>query len=167
MVDHVPVGADPDLPRPRLPALTLLVGRITTIKLVYWAGLTAWEIALGLAPWTYAVRFPVSVVVAAVSSLLACIWAAYAARAVDRMAGALERSIPTVATAFIAASVVASPASLPLLIVERQRSIEGCAPAVCHWEAIWYWVAAVAIGTVVIPLVFALRMRPAAPAGAR
>src|SRR5205823_2577079 len=118
--------------------------------------------ALGLTPWTYAERFPVSIVVAIASSLLACLWAAHAARVVDIRAGALERSIPTVATTFIAASVVASPASLPLLIVERQRSIEGCVPVVCHWEAIWYWVAAVAVGTLVIPLVFALRMRPAA-----
>jgi Flp pilus assembly protein TadB len=128
---------------------------------VYWAALTAVEIALGFTAWTHAERFPVSVLIAVVATALACLWAAYSARAVDRRAGALERSIPTVATTFIAATVVASPASLPLLFVERLRSVEGCAPAVCHWEAIWYWVAAVAIGTVVIPLVFALRMRPA------
>jgi len=159
MVDHVPL--EPDLPRPRLPALTLLVGRITTIKLTYWASLTAWELALGLTGWPYADRLPVSVAVAAIATALACIWAAYSARALDRRAGGLERSIPTVATTFIAATVVASPASLPLLIVERQHSVEGCAPAVCHWEAIWYWVATVAIGTILIPLVFAVRMRPA------
>ena len=162
MVDHVPLEPTEEPPRPRLPALTLLVGRITTIKLVYWIGLTASEIALGLTGWTYAERFPVSVTVGIASTALACIWAAFSARAVDRRAGTLERSIPTVATTFIAATVVASPASLPLLFVERVLSVEGCAPAVCHWEAIWYWVAAVAIGTVVIPLVFALRMRPAA-----
>ena len=159
MVDHVPL--EPELPRPRLPALTLLVGRITTIKLTYWASLTAWELALGFTGWPYADRFPVSVAVAAIATALACVWAAYSARALDRRAGGLERSIPTVATTFIAATVVASPASLPLLIVERQHSVEGCAPAVCHWEAIWYWVATVAIGTILIPLVFAVRMRPA------
>jgi len=158
-VDHVPL--EPDLPRPRLPALTLLVGRITTIKLTYWASLTAWELALGLTGSPYADRLPVSVAVAAIATALACVWAAYSARALDRRAGGLERSIPTVATTFIAATVVASPASLPLLIVERQHSVEGCAPAVCHWEAIWYWVATVAIGTILIPLVFAVRMRPA------
>ncbi len=149
-------------PRPHLHTLTLLVGRVTTIKLAYWSALTAAEIALGLSDRPFAERFGFSVAVAAALTLAACLWAAWAARAVDKRAGALERSIPTVATAFIAASVVASPASLPLLIVERQRSIEGCAPAVCHWEAIWFWVAAVAIGTVAIPLVFALRMRRAA-----
>jgi hypothetical protein len=153
------MGLEPELPRPRLPALALLVGRVTTIKLVYWSGLTAAEIALGLVDRPFGDRFPISVLVAALLTVLACIWAAYAARAVDRRAGALERSIPTVATTFIAASVVASPASLPLLIVERERSFEGCFPAVCHWEAIWYWVVAVAVGTVIIPLVFALRMR--------
>ena len=158
MVDHVPL--DPELPRPRLPALTLLVGRITTIKLVYWAGLTAWEIALGSAGLVYADRFRLTLLIGAASTILACVWAGTSARTPDRRAGALERSIPTVATTFIAATAVASPASLPLLIVERQRSFEGCYPAVCHWEAIWYWVAAVIIGTVVIPLVFAVRMRP-------
>ena len=161
MVDHVSLGRDDDLPRPRLPALTLLVGRITTIKLVYWAGVTTCEIALGLTGWSYAERFPLSVTIGAAATALACIWAAYSARAVDRRIGSLERSIPAVATTFIAASVVASPASLPLLIVERQHSLEGCFPVVCHWEAIWYWVAAVTLGTVVIPLVFALRLRPA------
>jgi hypothetical protein len=162
VVDHVPLEPTEEPPRPRLPALTLLVGRITTIKLAYWAGLTAWEIALGLTGWTYEQRFPISVIVAVALTALACIWAAFSARAVDSRAGTLERSIPTIATTFIAATAVASPASLPLLIVERGHSVEGCAPAVCHWEAIWFWVAAVAIGTIVIPLVFALRMRPAA-----
>ena len=161
MVDHVSLGADGDLPKPRLPALTLLVGRVTTIKLVYWASVTAWEIALGMTGWSYAVRLPVGVTLGAAATALACLWAAHAARATDRRVGMLERSIPAVATTFIAASVVASPASLPLLIVERQHSFEGCFPAVCHWEAIWYWVAAVALGTILIPLVFALRLRPA------
>ncbi len=156
---------EPERPRPRLATLTLLVGRITTIKLTYWAALTAWEVALGLTGWAFDERFRLALVFGGASTLLACVWAAYAARSADRRAGALERSIPTVATTFIAATVVASPASLPLLIVERQQSVEGCAPAVCHWEAIWYWVAAVAIGTVVIPLVFAARMRPAAVSG--
>lgn len=55
--------------------------------------------------------------------------------------------------------MVATPASLPLLFVEVQRAGEGCARGICHWEAIWFWVATVAIGTVLIPLVFALRMR--------
>jgi hypothetical protein len=159
VVDDLPVEAPPDRPRPHLATLTLLVGRITTIKLAYWAGLTGSEIALGLTGWTYAARYPLSLAIGAALTALACAWAASAARAVDRRAGGLERSIPTIATTFIAASVVASPASLPLLIVERQRSFEGCFPAICHWEAIWYWVAAVAIGTLVIPLVFALRMR--------
>lgn len=153
----------PEYPQPRLPALTLLVGRITTIKLAYWAALTVAEIAVGLWDRPFDERFRASLAVGAGFTLVACAWAAWAARAADRRAGQLERSIPTVATAFIAASVVASPASLPLLIVERQRSIEGCVPAVCHWESIWYWVAAVAIGTVLIPVVFAARMRGSAP----
>ena len=165
MVDHVPL--EPDLPRPRLPALTLLVGRITTIKLVYWAGLTGWEIALGLSGWGYADRFRLALVIGAASSVLACLWASYSARVIDRRAGALERSVPAIATTFIAATAVASPASLPLLIVERQHSFEGCYPAVCHWEAIWYWVVAVVIGTVVIPLVFALRLRPRSRSASR
>lgn len=156
MVDHVPLE---ELPRPRLPTLTLLVGRITTIKLVYWSALSAAEVALGLWDRPLAQRFVVSVAAGLALTAGACVWAAFSARAVDRRAGALERSLPTVATAFIAASVVASPASLPLLIVERQRSVEGCYPAVCHWEAIWYWVVALVVGTVLIPLVFAVRMR--------
>lgn len=138
------------------------MGRITTIKLAYWAALTASEVVLGLADRPYAERLPISLVVGALFTLGAAAWAASAARAADRRVGRLERSIPTIATAFIAASVVASPASLPLLIVERQRSIEGCAPAVCHWEAIWFWVASLAIGTIVIPFAFAIRMRRSA-----
>lgn len=125
---------------------------------MYWVALTAAEVAVGLWARPIDQRFPVSVGVAIALSLGACLWAAVSARAVDRRAGVLERSIPTVATTFIAASVVASPASLPLLIVERERSFEGCFPAVCHWETIWFWVVALVVGTVVIPLVFALRM---------
>jgi hypothetical protein len=154
---------DEPLPRPRLPSLALLVGRVTTIKLVYWSALTAAEIGLGLPARPLDERFPFSLALGALLTVVACAWAAVSARVVDRRAGALERSIPTVATTFIAASVVASPASLPLLIVERERSFEGCYPAVCHWETIWYWVAALAVGTVVIPLVFALRMRAPRP----
>jgi hypothetical protein len=157
-VDHVPLD-EPERPRPRLATLTLLVGRITTIKLAYWAALTAAEIALGTRGLTFEGRFPLSVVVAALATILACVWAAWAARAADARLGTLERSIPTIATTFMAASVVATPASLPLLFVEIQRAGESCARGICHWEAIWYWVAAMAIGTVVIPLAFALRMR--------
>jgi hypothetical protein len=146
-VDHVPL--EPELPRPRLPALALLVGRITTIKLAYWTALTAAEIVVGAAGFDGDDRTRLSLLAGLFFTVVACTWAAVVASAVDPRAGALERSIPTVATAFVAASVVATPASLPLLFVEVSR------------RAIWYWVAAVAIGTVVIPLVFALRMRPA------
>jgi len=106
-------------------------------------------------------RFPWSVAVGALATLGASGWAAWSARAVDSRLGGLERSLPTVATAFIAASVVATPASLPLLLVEIQRAGEGCGRGICHWEAVWYWVAAAVAGTVLIPLVFALRMRAA------
>jgi hypothetical protein len=156
-VDHVPLD-EPERPRPRLQTLTLLVGRITTIKLAYWTLLTAAEIAIGTRGLIFEERFPLSIAVAAVATFLACGWAAWAARATDARLGSLERSIPTIATTFMAASVVATPASLPLLFVEIQRAGEGCR-GICHWEAIWYWVAAMAIGTVVIPLVFALRMQ--------
>lgn len=165
MVDDVPLER-PEATRPRLATLTLLVGRITTIKLAFWSALTLLEVAVGLWDRPFAERFAVSIAVASALTLGACLWSARSARAVDRDSGAIERSLPTVATAFIAASVVASPASLPLLILERERSFEGCFPAVCHWEAIWAWVAAVAIGTVLIPLVFALRMRIRLPSSA-
>ena len=116
MVDHVPLDPrDPAAPRPQLRTLTLLVGRMTTIKLAYWAALTAWEIA---AP---------------------------------RGLG----------TAFATASVVAAPASIPLLLVERVRSAEGCAAQItCHSEAIWLWVATFLIGFLVLPAAFALALRP-------
>ncbi|MDE3102685.1 MAG: hypothetical protein KGJ98_10670 [Chloroflexota bacterium] len=158
-MDQVPL----ERPRPRLPTLALLVGRVTTIKLAYWSALTVLEVGLGLWPAPVDERFPVSVAAGVALTLAACVWAAVSARARDARAGTLERSIPTVATTFVAASVVASPASLPLLIIERQRSLEGCFPVVCHWEAIWWWVAALVVGTILIPLVFAVRMhRPAA-----
>jgi hypothetical protein len=147
VVDHVPL----ERPRPHLATLTLLVGRITTVKLAYWAALTVAEIGLGLSGLSDADRPRASLAVAAAATVAACAWAAWSARAADARAGVLERSLPTVATAFIAASVVATPASLPLLFVEVKRG------------AIWYWVAAVAIGTLLIPLVFASRMRSARP----
>lgn len=150
---------EPELPRPRLRTLTLLVGRITTIKLAYWTALTIAEVALGLTVATFAQRFPLSLVIMAISTGIVCGWASVSARATDPRLGDLERSIPAVATSFMAASVVATPASLPLLFVEIQRAGEACSRGICHPEAIWYWVATVAIGTLVIPLVFALRMR--------
>jgi len=148
----------PELPRPRLPTLALLVGRITTIKLVYWSLVTAVEIALGARIAGFDERFPLAVAVTAVATVAACAWAAVSARATDRRLGDLERSVPAVATTFIAASVVATPASLPLLFIEIRRASEGCA-GICHWQAIWLWVAAIVVGTLVIPLVFAVRMR--------
>lgn len=149
----------PPYPKPRIHTLTLLVGRITTIKLAYWVALAAAELYLGTRILLFEERFPVSVAVAVVATLLAASWAAWSARRADRRLGILERSVPAIATTFIAASVVATPASLPLLFVEVQRAGEGCARGICHWEAIWYWVGTVAIGTVIIPLVFALRMK--------
>lgn len=154
---------EPERPRPRLPTLTLLVGRITTIKLTYWSALTVAEIALGARIAAFGDRFPLAIAAAAVLTIVACAWAAWSARVTDRRLGDLERSVPAIATTFIAASVVATPASLPLLLVEIQRAGEGCERGICHWEAIWYWIAAIAIGTLVIPLVFALRMRKAVP----
>ena len=63
------------------------------------------------------------------------------------------------------ASVVAAPASLPLLLIERQRSIEGCAQQLtCNATALVLWVAVFAIGFLVIPAVFALALRRAQPA---
>lgn len=147
MVDHVPLEG----PRPRLATLTLLVGRITTIKLAYWTALSLAEIAIGQWAGPLEERSRLSAGAALFFTVAACSWAWEAARAVDPRAGALERSIPTVATTFIAASVVATPASLPLLFVELTRG------------TVWYWVASVAVGTLVIPLVFAVRMRGARP----
>ena len=125
---------------------------MTTIKLAYWATLTAWEV-WGPRGW--------SVAFAAAASAGAMTWAAWSARRIDARAGSIARSIPTVATAFVTASVVAAPASLPLLLVERQRSIEGCVPAgtTCNGPALLLWVAVFAIGFLVIPAVFAVALR--------
>ena len=160
MVDHLPVGTEAQRPLPRHATLALLVGRITTIKLAYWTALTAFELALALDPAPRAERFGSSVVFAAVATLAALLWARRSARAIDPRAGGLSRSIPTIATTFAAATVVASPASLPLLLVERERSIEGCLGLVtCHPEALWLWVATLVIGFIVIPAVFAASLR--------
>ena len=155
MVDQLPVDG-PERPRPHFRTLNLLVGRMTTIKLAYWAALTAWELA-GPRGW--------SVHVAVLTSAVAMLWAVWSARHVDALAGSLERSIPAIATAFVTASVVAAPASLPLLLIERQRSIEGCLPAqtTCYPEALYLWIAVFAIGFVAIPAVFAVAMRGPAP----
>ena len=160
MVDHLPVGTDAQRPLPRQATLALLVGRVTTIKLAYWTVLTAFELALSLDPASRAERFGWSVAFAGFATLAALLWARRSSRAIDPRAGALSRSIPTIATTFAAATVVASPASLPLLLVERQRSIEGCAGSItCHPEALWLWVATLAIGFLVIPAVFAASLR--------
>jgi hypothetical protein len=162
VVDHLPVGTEPQRPLPRHATLALLVGRITTIKLAYWAALTAFELALSLVPAPRAERFGSSIVFAGFATLVALIWARRSARAIDPHAGALSRSIPTIATTFAAATVVASPASLPLLLVERQRSFEGCVGSVtCHPETLWLWVATLIVGFVVIPAVFAVSLRSA------
>ena len=138
---------------------------MTTIKLTYWAALTAVELVLPLAfraPIDQ--RLPVSVAVATALSIGAVAWASASARATDRRSGRLERSLATVATTFVAASVVASPASLPLLVIERQRSVEGCAAlAACHLGALGLWVATLVIGMVVIPAVFAFSLARDAP----
>jgi len=158
VVDDLPL--DPRTPRPFRTTLTLLVGRVTTIKLAYWAAITVIEIALPLVDGrTFTERFPLSVAIAVVASLLAILWARIAARAPDKRVGILERSIPTVATTFAATTVVASPASLPLLIVERERSLEACAIGTCHGEALVLWIAVLAVGTVVIPASFAASLR--------
>ena len=160
MVDHLPVGTEAQRPLPRHATLVLLVGRITTIKLAYWAALTVFELALPLDPRPRDERFGSSIAFAVLATFVALLWARRSARAIDPRAGALSRSIPTIATTFAAASVVASPASLPLLLVERQRSIEGCVNLVtCHPETLWLWVATLAIGFVVIPAVFAASLR--------
>lgn len=160
MVDDLPVGTEARRPPPRQATLALLVGRITTIKLAYWAALTAFELVLPLDGRPHDERFGSSIAFAVLATFVAILWANRSARAIDARAGALSRSIPTVATTFAAASVVASPASLPLLLVERQRSIEGCAGLItCHPEALWLWVATLVIGLLVIPAVFAGSLR--------
>jgi hypothetical protein len=129
---------------------------MTTIKLAYWATLTIWELwgPRGASVWF-----------AAVTSIVAMIWAAWSARRVDARAGSIARSIPTVATAFVTASVVAAPASLPLLLIERQRSIEGCLPVgnTCNQPALLLWVAVFAVGFLIIPAVFAIALRRREP----
>jgi len=160
VVDHLPVATDPEAPRPRLHTLALLVGRVTTIKLGYWLVLTVTEAALPLLyPRPFAERLPLSLWIALIVTAFAIGWTRVAARARDRVAGVLVRSIPTIATTFAATTVVASPASLPLLILERERSLEGCGSVTCHFEAILLWVAILFVGTIVIPVVFALSMR--------
>jgi hypothetical protein len=129
---------------------------MTTIKLTYWAALTVWELS---GPRGWSIHF------AALASLVAIGWAASSARRIDARAGGIGRSIPTVATAFVTASVVAAPASLPLLLIERQRSIEGCAGQLtCNPTALFLWVASFAIGFLVIPAAFALALRRKEPA---
>jgi len=150
----------PEPPLPTRASLTLLVGRVTTIKLAYWAALTLFEAALPLAdPRPFGERFPLSVAGAAVASAVACVWARRAARAPDRRAGSLTRSIPAVATAFAATTVVASPASLPLLILERERSLEQCGIGTCHGEALLLWIVILIVGTIAIPVAFSASLR--------
>lgn len=154
MVDHVPLDPPPTLPTRA--TLTLLVGRVTTIKLAYWTGLTFVEAALPFVDARpFDERFPVSITAAALATMLALVWARSAARAPDRRVGTLPRSIPTVATTFAATTVVASPASLPLLILERARSLEQCGSGTCHEAALLLWIAVLLVGTIAIPAVFA------------
>ena len=161
MVDHLPLGERPEPPLPTRATLTLLVGRVTTIKLAYWASLTAVEVLMPIALGrTFADRFPLSIAIAVALSIVTIVWAFGAARAPDRRLGVLHRSIPTVATTFAATTVVASPASLPLLIVERERSLEQCGVGTCHVEALWLWVAILVVGTVLIPAAFAAALKP-------
>lgn len=160
MVDQLPLAPAPEAPLPRRATLTLLVGRVTTIKLAYWAALTIVEILLPvILDRPFVERFPASVGVAAVVSIAACVFARRAARTPDRRVGVLSRSIPAIATTFAATTAVASPASLPLLIVERQRSLEACGFGTCHSEALLLWVAVLIVGTLFIPAVFAMSLR--------
>lgn len=162
MVDRVSLSEGGEQrPLPRQKTLALLVGRITTIKLAYWAALTIIELALPrFVDRPFEGRFPFSIALAAVTTLVAFAWARWQARVIDRRAGGIDRGFATIATTFVAASVVASPASLPLLLIERARSLEGCAPGVsCHLEAILLWVALFAVGFVLIPAVFAISLR--------
>ena len=164
MVDELSLSeGEQRRPLPRQKTLALLVGRVTTIKLGYWAALTLIELALPrVLDRGFTERFPLSIALAAVITVLALAWARWQARVIDRRAGGIERGIPTIATTFAAASVVASPGSLPLLLIERAESLEGCAPGVsCHLEAIFLWVALFAVGFVLIPAVFALSLRSA------
>lgn len=159
MVDHVPLDPAPTLPTRA--TLTVLVGRVTTIKLAFWASLTLFEAGLPLVvPGRFEERFAFSVSAAAIASIVACLWARAAARGPDRRAGMLSRSIPAIATTFAATTVVASPASLPLLILERERSLEGCGFGTCHGEALLLWIAVLAVGTIAIPVAFASCLHP-------
>ncbi|OLC11832.1 MAG: hypothetical protein AUH44_01320 [Chloroflexi bacterium 13_1_40CM_68_15] len=123
--------------------------------------MTLIELALpGVLDRGFTERFPLSVALAAVTTAVALGWARWQARVIDRRAGGIERGVATIATTFVAASVVASPGSLPLLLIERARSLEGCPAGVtCHFEAIWLWVALFAVGFVLIPAVFAGSLR--------
>ena len=164
MVDELSLSeGEQRRPLPRQKTLALLVGRVTTIKLGYWAALTLIELALPrLLDRGFTERFPLSVALASVTTAVALGWARWQARVIDRRAGGIERGFATIATTFAAASVVASPASLPLLLIERARSLEGCAPGVsCHLEAILLWVGLFAVGFVLISAVFALSLRGA------
>jgi hypothetical protein len=153
VVDDLPLEA---APLPRRATLTLLVGRVTTIKLAYWAAITVVEIVLPFVDARpFAERLPFSIGFVVVASLASLVWARHAARLPDRRVGRLERSIPTIATTFAATTVVASPASLPLLIVERERSLEDCGVGTCHGEALLLWIAVLFVGTIVIPASFA------------
>ena len=160
MVDHLPLRPAPEAPLPRRATLTLLVGRVTTIKLAYWAALTIVEILL---PVVYGrpflERLPISLGIVVFASFGAMVWARHAARAPDRRVGILPRSLPAIATTFAATTVVASPACLPLLIVERERSLEACGFGTCHPEALLLWVGVLVIGTLLIPAVFAGSLR--------
>jgi hypothetical protein len=159
-VDHLPLGPAPEAPLPRRATLTLLVSRVTTIKLAYWAALAIVEILLPIiVDRPFAQRFPVSVGIAVVFSLGVCVFARRAARTPDRRVGVLTRSIPMIATTFAVTTAVASPASLPLLIVERERSLEACGFGTCHPEALFLWVAVLIVGTLIIPAVFAVSLR--------
>ena len=162
MVDQLSLSErDQRRPLPRHKTLALLVGRITTIKLAYWAALTLVELGLPrVLDRPFAERFPFSLALGAVITAVALAWSRWQARVIDRRAGGIERGIATILTTFAAASVVASPGSLPLLLVERARSLEGCAPGIsCHIEAILLWVALFAVGFVLIPAVFAVSLR--------
>jgi predicted Kef-type K+ transport protein len=160
-VDELSLSEGERRPLPRQKTLALLVGRITTIKLAYWAALTLIELALPqVLDRPFDERFPFSIALAAVTTVLALGWARWQARVIDSRAGGIERGFATIATTFAAASVVASPGSLPLLLVERARSLEGCAQGTsCHLEAILLWVSLFAVGFVLIPAVFAFSLR--------
>lgn len=163
MVDQLPVEPAPEAPLPRRATLELLVGRVTTIKLAYWVVLTTTELLLpAVVARPFAERFAASVALAVAISTLALLWSHRAARARDPRAGYLSRSIPAIATTFAATTVVASPASLPLLVVERERSLEACGVGACHLEAMVLWVAILLVGTVLIPAVFAASLRTGA-----